>query len=941
MFIRSRCRLRQPESQEKSFAYHGNEKANIIDYKRAVYTTIRFRMLLQILKGVAIATKTSDRVVKAAVEWLDSAENALDVLSNLKDLSDAISKIKSSVNVQQLLGITVAIAFLRKTSQSQTNVSSEDLDLVWRLIHQALTHPQQTEATYNVSRSAQGFLTVPLCSLLKDGNLNELFGLHVWMPDEHRGTAELAVHSHQLFAQFWVVAGEGSDCRFDVQAASENSSATHAEYALEWNTGSTSSTNYETRLVSSALKNTRRHVCAKQTTKILRAGDDTYSVPAATYHSTEVEPDAIYANIFFLDSHRGFAEYAGVLGPKDAELSHRICDPKGHTAFSLAEASDVLRSYERHMRRGQRHAKAAENEEALREFDVALNIIQSAKVPTSFAYYRHQTLAAFGLTNCQLGRHATAKSYLEQAQQGMRSCYARVNISGQLGVVYRHMGLLEDARRAAESEYEAASQLDFALGTCQALYALGVTNDLLFQKNKDPSLLERAIKQLTEQVESARSITASMNLPGTDRRIRAQKAPSSTKLELIGLSRLSYCFIALGDFPRAIASALESRSLSYDLDNYQLIAKCHYIYGRALVKSGRTEEALQHFNVSEGCSPAAVLCQQSSDENRGFLQEFIAIGGNIDSVDLHGYTPWDYTVFNGDTKTQEILLEALRRVLKWDVVKGDVEQQLKQRQKDANTKKAYRELFQEHLRPVLLKGGDSEFQTLRARYAQALAADDRKRELYDGFKFIWYSDFLKFGQLPRSTDGVTNQYIVSDVDNHSSMPDLVVFFSYRWINQDRNVSSPDDSQNTQYHRMIAALDDFLKIHSNTRREKLGIWMDFACIDQDNPGPGVGALPLNLAQCNSVITLADQEYESRAWCSVEALLAHTLQDCYSGHTWYEQVPAGNGEDGRQVFKLQQGQLRSAIPMSEKRLRFEEEDRPKIVFLERQRHLLANH
>lgn len=91
----------------------------------------------------------------------------------------------------------------------------------------------------------------------------------------------------------------------------------------------------------------------------------------------------------------------------------------------------------------------------------------------------------------------------------------------------------------------------------------------------------------------------------------------------------------------------------------------------------------------------------------------------------------------------------------------------------------------------------------------------------------------------------------------------------------------------------------------------------------------------------MVTLADEEYESRAWCSVEALLAHTLQECYSGHTWYEQIPDGIGEDGRQAFKLQHGQLRSAIPMSEKRLRFEEEDRPKIVFLERQRHLLANH
>lgn len=74
--------------------------------------------------------------------------------------------------------------------------------------------------------------------------------------------------------------------------------------------------------------------------------------------------------------------------------------------------------------------------------------------------------------------------------------------------------------------------------------------------------------------------------------------------------------------------------------------------------------------------------------------------------------------------------------------------------------------------------------------------------------------------------------------------------------------------------------------------------------------------------------------------MEALLAHTLQDSYHHHIWYEQVPNGVGVDGRQAYKLQQGRAGSAIPISEKRLRFEKEDRPNIVFLERQRHLLQS-
>ena len=100
-----------------------------------------------------------------------------------------------------------------------------------------------------------------------------------------------------------------------------------------------------------------------------------------------------------------------------------------------------------------------------------------------------------------------------------------------------------------------------------------------------------------------------------------------------------------------------------------------------------------------------------------------------------------------------------------------------------------------------------------------------------------------------------------------------------------------------------------------------------------------ALPLNLAQCNSVISLVDEDYESRAWCSVEALLAHTLRNTYHQHSWYQQVYTGTTADGHKMYELQQGRINLSVPMSQKELRFEQEDRPKVVFLERQRHLLG--
>ncbi|KAI4256985.1 MAG: hypothetical protein L6R42_005918 [Xanthoria sp. 1 TBL-2021] len=609
------------------------------------------------------------------------------------------------------------------------------------------------------------------------------------------------------------------------------------------------------------------------------------------------------------------------------------------------------------MRQGQQHSERAELEYALKEYDIALSIIRSANLSYRLAYYAHQTLGAFGIANRRLGRYRTAKKYLEQALKEMKPSHARVDISGELGVVYRHMDLLEEAKDASEVEYETALKLGSERGICRALGTLRMINFQLSQRSHDENLLRLAIEQLTQRVESARRITASMNVEGTDRKTRAKNAKESTKREFIGLSRLSLCYTALGNLAEAREKALESLNLTYDLDDPTNIAMSHFFYGRTLLKSGQQEEALRHFNASEGCSPAVMLCQEPSEEHRGYLQELIAVGADIDLVDEHGYTPWDYTIFNGDEKAQNIIRDGLRRVLQ-----GNVEQQLAQRQKRANVQKGYRELFQEHLRPVLLKGGDEVFQTLRTLYAEALAIDQEKKILYDGFKFLWYSDFLDFGRLPRSTDDLTNEYVIGTEDSRNSMPEFVVFFSYRWINQDPNVSSPDDSQHTQYKRMIVALEEFLKIHPETDRKKLGIWLvsrsicfyctfiwtailtpstqDFACIDQDNPASGVLALPLNLAQCNSVITLADQEYESRAWCSVEALLAHTLRNSYHQHTWYEQVLISVGKDDQPAFRLLQGRYDMTIPMSEKRLRFEEDDRPKVVFLERQRHLLGN-
>lgn len=113
--------------------------------------------------------------------------------------------------------------------------------------------------------------------------------------------------------------------------------------------------------------------------------------------------------------------------------------------------------------------------------------------------------------------------------------------------------------------------------------------------------------------------------------------------------------------------------------------------------------------------------------------------------------------------------------------------------------------------------------------------------------------------------------------------------------------------------------------------------DHACIDQNSPLPGVSALPMIVAQCNALISLVDETYYERAWCSVEVMMMQTLRKSYNIHLWYEHiVEAAN--DGVENSYLREGPMDMEITMAEKCLTFET-DRPKILFLERQTKLLG--
>ncbi|CAM1511764.1 Fc.00g092770.m01.CDS01 [Cosmosporella sp. VM-42] len=883
--------------------------------------------LMRSLRGILVAAKLSADEAAPFLPWFMAREEPDGLSFSGWQEVIALSLEGESRLKGHIARLSLVIAFLRESCRHNIPVSSTELSFAWEVIYSILTDTTPDRPLFSATQSAQGFIAVPLCSLIKeDGTIDELFRFHVWMPNRPPGNTDLAIHSHQPFAQSWILAGEGTDVSYDVEATTDTEVATHAEYALAWDDGKNVDTKYKTHQAYSIVKNTGRLVRASLAATKVHSKDMSYSIPAGAYHISEVKAEILHSTIFFFDSHRGFIKDAPILGPKGAEsFKHR--KPSPAAASSFAKAVELVRSWESWMEQGREHSQNANWEHSLQAFDKALKLCDAEYFPNA-ARYRQSVYGELGCTNRRFGRYSIARDYLEDALAGMKPSMESVEISGELGVVYRQMGRLDDARRAFTMQYDDAKELNAERAMCRAIGNLGMVNYQLSLQQDPPNakLLDLAIENLLERVKRARELRESISNQQLDAKTQDRWLRVATTWASIGLDRLSLVYTARGDTKKAINACLESQSLTHGSSDSTVTAFSRFFLGRALYRDGQHDVAMEQLNQAKPCSPAIALCKEPSDEHRGYLQDLVDAGVDMDLIDEHGYTALDYAVFNGDKETEAVVLAGLRNELG-----ADADKKLAELSTGSKLRKAYRELFQEKLRPVLLDNkSDDKIQALRREYAECLAQDEEKSQIFDGLKYIRYADFCDFGKLPSWTDGILHEY-----KDEGREVDFVIFFSYRWINKKPGATSPDDDNHTQYGRMKAAAEEFLKLHPNVDQKKLGIWVDFACVRQDDPMPGVSALPMILMQCNAVICLIDEQFHERAWCAVEVMMVQAIKKAYSLHLWYEQRP--NQAEGEK-WALQEGPVDLDIRMKDKLLTFED-DRPKVLFLERQSKLLG--
>ena len=324
--------------------------------------------LLQVLQGVIVAIITPEEELTLVLLWISTCSpscpgGAHKLGAHTDDTSTALSLhswrdaielgfLEEAEDKRELVSLALGVTFLREKSRQGQAATAADLTLVWGRIHCALTCELPKISLCGTLRSAQGFMAVPLCSLVKDGCIDELFRMHVWLPDRQRGSADFAIHSHQPFAHSWILAGEGKDYSYKVDTAVDSSIATHAKYARGWSDNQNLSTAYKTHQTSSVVVNTGKLVYATLTESALHTRDMNYSIPAAKFHQSEVLPDILRAILFFFDASPGFGNAACVLGPKDGESFTQPRDPAGITSTALASMADAVRPWEIFMRLG-------------------------------------------------------------------------------------------------------------------------------------------------------------------------------------------------------------------------------------------------------------------------------------------------------------------------------------------------------------------------------------------------------------------------------------------------------------------------------------------------------------------------------------------------------------------------------------------------------------
>lgn len=136
-------------------------------------------------------------------------------------------------------------------------------------------------------------------------------------------------------------------------------------------------------------------------------------------------------------------------------------------------------------------------------------------------------------------------------------------------------------------------------------------------------------------------------------------------------------------------------------------------------------------------------------------------------------------------------------------------------------------------------------------------------------RVISYQALKTCGRIPCSTDDDNPSVSVRKALETPGC--VVVFFSHRWL----QALQPDDEQNSKFKVLMAWCAWYENDYSKQQSRRLFFWLDYSCMDQDNPLQGLLSLPLYLSLCNDFLCFETADYHERAWCRVERIIAYAF------------------------------------------------------------------
>jgi hypothetical protein len=169
---------------------------------------------------------------------------------------------------------------------------------------------------------------------------------------------------------------------------------------------------------------------------------------------------------------------------------------------------------------------------------------------------------------------------------------------------------------------------------------------------------------------------------------------------------------------------------------------------------------------------------------------------------------------------------------------------------------------------------------------------------------IRFSDFERFGMIPRSSDTTKTQGPSNDCDQQGKLLHMLqvndvsedmklIFISHRWLRPDVDPTKahPDDAVGSK-HKLICAGVRKLAAKKGWDVTNLGLWVDFCGVEQDDGmllKAGVASLRGYISVCDAVLIPSPKlpesgentvdkiagEYGGRAWTRLESMSFYTV------------------------------------------------------------------